>query len=181
MTALRCIVGCDPGLATFGFVAVQTDGRRENFCSRADVFTSRPWYKENLADGRVRRSRELHRWFTAEIDRAKPELVAAEEMSFPPHADNTRTMVSLAWGVVVSILEVRQIPLIATGPREWRAALVPGGGEKNSWREAVYRIPTFSDRSAHIKAAEMEHALDALGVACWAVGTRDVLELVRRS
>lgn len=169
----------DPGLATFGAVAIDTNGF-DHVCRRADVFRSEPLARKlnaELADDRVRRARELTRWLSVWLD-MDPVAVAAEAMSFPRGA-HAIVAISLAWGVIVSELERRDVPLVAALPFRWRKAITGTGNERDAWTAAVRVVPTFAAAAAHIARDDQEHALDALGVFVWAVRTDMIRSALR--
>lgn len=183
----------DPGLATFGIVALDVTPSTELelprvqgdviTCRTADVFTSEPSAKKlghAMADERVWRARQLAAWVRAWIDAHEPHYVAAEAMSFPRGA-HAITAISLAWGVIAAELDRRSIALVTAYPTAWRRFLVRGGREVDAHAEAVRRVPSFAAHGRRIKPPETQlHALDALGVACWSLST-DVAMLWQRS
>jgi Holliday junction resolvasome RuvABC endonuclease subunit len=175
------LLGGDPGLATFGLVGIETDGFVHQ-CQFAEVFTSQKLVDTtshfHLTNDRLRRTRELTRWFGGRLDDSRPTAFIAEAMSFP-HSHNAVVMMSLAWGVIVAELERRSIPLISAQPFRWRQSLVESGDEAASWRAAIAMIPSFADRALHIPRDLQEHALDGLGVLCWGVRTNAVRSAVR--
>jgi hypothetical protein len=181
------VVAIDGGLATSGIVAVRTDGASHR-CVCAEVFTSDPLARKldiELADDRVRRTRLLSRWLEGHLTRWSPTVVAAEGMSFPRGA-HAIAAICLAWGALCDQLELRELPLVTAGPREWRAHLVAsaptrrrndtigGASERDAHREAVRRVPTFEDASKGISRRRRVHALDALGVFAWSLSTNIV-------
>lgn len=171
------IVAVDPGLATFGLVAVRTDGRAHQ-CIRAAVFTSDPLAHKlgvEVADDRSRRTRELSRWLDGELTTLNPALVAAEAMSFPK-GEHAIACICLGWGVLLDQVENRRLPIVAAGPQVWRRDVTPGGipNENKAHREAVRRVPSFADRARGIPRRKQVHALDALGVFCWSLNTNMV-------
>lgn len=175
------VIAFDPGLATFGAVAIDTNGY-DHTCRRADVFRSESLARKmnsELADDRVRRVRELSRWMSVWLD-MDPVAVAAEAMSFPRGA-HAIVAISLAWGVLVAELEHRQIPLVAALPFRWRKAINGTGNEADAWSTAVRAVPTFARCAEHIKRDDQEHALDALGVFVWAVRTDMIRSALRGS
>lgn len=173
------IVALDPGLATFGLVAFDTDGTRHR-CVAADVFSSKPYTHRlghEMADDRVRRCRELQRWLAPHLREAA--VVAAEAMSFPRGA-HAITCISLAWGVLVSELEANALPLVTAFPTIWRKHLVRSGKEHAAHVEAVRRIPSFVPVARRIAPGALQvHALDALGVYAWSLSTNTVRASLR--
>lgn len=170
------VVGIDGGLATSGLVVVQTDGAAHR-CVCADTFTSAPLAAKldvELADDRVRRARALARWLEGHLTRWSPHVVAAEAMSFPRGA-HAIAAICLAWGVLVDQLELRRLPIVTAGPKEWRKELAPPvGNERTAHRAAVRAVPSFADRASSISRRQQVHALDALGVFVWSLSTNIV-------
>jgi Holliday junction resolvasome RuvABC endonuclease subunit len=178
VTAARGLV-FDPGLARCGAVVVDTDGMTHR-CIQAAVFRSESRAAKlgvEVADDRVRRVREFCVWLSVLFD-SGPTFVAAEAMSFPRGA-HAISAICLAWGALVSEVERRQVPFVATAPIAWRRHLTATGGEQDSWRVALARVPSFVDRARGIVRADQEHVLDALGVFCWSLSTNVVRALLQ--
>lgn len=187
----------DPGLGRFGAVLVQTDGREHEAIS-VDVFVSElraDDFDINLAEDRVRRTRQLARWLKGFCAGFDIQLVAAEAMSFPRGA-HAITAMCLAWGVVASFLEDRRLPLISAMPSYWRTCLIGPPPPRKGITAAQRKIITEQrERAAHAKAMQVLpsaapkiralptnehqlHALDSCGVFAWSTMTsrfRDVL------
>jgi len=168
------LLGCDPGLATFGAVLLfaAPDPDRVRGCLDADVFTSEPSPKKRrvtVADDRVRRARELWRWLDAFVGDRLVGVCAAEEMSFPRGA-RAIASIALGWGVLSAWLEDRRVPVVAAHPKTWRKALCRSGREDDAHGAAVDLVPTFAGAHA-LSTSRVVHALDALGVACWSLST----------
>jgi Holliday junction resolvasome RuvABC endonuclease subunit len=193
---IRRMACLDPGLATFGIAVLDMKIEQRTVvdvqCVGCDTFVSS--LEDEHAEvidfsttlSRVRRSRELANWLGNWFNAMKPDMVAAEAMSFPRGAIPI-AMISLAWGVICAQLEVDNLPLTSAFPSQWRTDLIgkpaARGGTKaqrerrTQEREdashaiAVARVPSFVPLARFIKPGRQPHALDALGVGCWAIGT----------
>jgi len=175
------VLACDPGLATFGALIIQTDGRR-HVAVRAGVFRSVPRVAEldiHVGEDRRRRTRELLRWLDDFTHGFDIQVCVAEEMSFPrSHA--AIVSISLAWGALTSFLEDRRLPCVAALPTVWRSELVgrprsrakPRDTEQRedaSHAKAVSVVPSAVPVIAKLGRTLQPHALDALGVFVWSL------------
>lgn len=167
------VMGIDPGLATGGVGVIDwNDETREAVVVSDAVWKSGP--EESLAA----RLGRLADWIDAQIDAAKPDLIAIEEVF---HARNPRTALLMAHarGVFLAAAARRGIPI-----HEYAARLVKqsiagfGGADKAQVGEMVRRllkleeIPT-PDHVADAFALALTHA-QTLG------GQRGRLEALRR-
>lgn len=171
----RHVVAIDGGLRTGGMVALRVhptlpSGRNAPWsqCVSADAIELKPDHAMQVNEDRVRRTRLWSRWFRGHLDRWDPALLAVEALSFPRGADAI-ICVSLAWGVIASEVERRSLPLVTVGPKQWRLTLAPNGSEQDAHMAAIRAIPTFLKHGQAIVSRLQLHALDALGVAEWAL------------
>lgn len=177
---MKRVLAIDPGLATFGAVTCITDLAYHE-CVDVDVFKSEPRTQKlghPLAADRERRTGELFDWLEYVVVTQRPDVVAAEGMSFPRGA-NPIIMISLAWGVIISVTRARGLRVVSAMPMTWRKALVRSGAEKAAHREAIRRVPTFSRRGREISPSMILHARDALGVFAWSVSHPIVRSIIR--
>ena len=173
---MTLIMAVDPGLANFGLVMIDESTPEHHRCLEVAVFHSEPLGKKldvALADDRVRRCRDLYRWLDA---RPRPDACAAEAMSFPRGAKAIAS-ISLAWGILIAVLESKRIPLVTAHPKTWRRAICRSGSEADSHAAAMALVPSYADFESSIVKGQREHARDALGVFCWSLHT-DVVRSV---
>lgn len=164
------IVGIDGGgLATCGLVALDA---RSLACYQAAVFSAEPDHKLDSNTDLRRRARELSRWLAWHLDRHKPWLVAAEEISLPP-GQRIAKRVGIAWGVLESLCEQRTIPIVTALPLAWRKHLHKSKRESEAHGMALVTAPTARTHIARLDNADQPHALDGLGVAVWGLSTDD--------
>ncbi len=194
-TSIVNVLALDPGLATFGAVIVQTDGRKHHHAIRADVFTSAPLATEfdlRSCDDRLRRARELDVFLHRFTSGVNINVVVAEAMSFPQGVDPI-VAIALAWGVLAAFTSDRGLRVVATMPSHWRTRLigqpaVRGGSkaqreartaqrERASHAIVVHRIPSIVPLLRAIKPGLQVHALDAGGVYCATCGDPNVTRL----
>lgn len=177
------ILGLDPGLATFGAATIDVFGLSNACAIHADVFTSEPRARKlnvELAGDRVRRAQALAVWLNDLIRSSKPDVIAAEAMSFP-RGNNVIIAMSLAWGVISTLVELWKLPMVTSAPWAWRKDLVPGGKEAAAHRVALKAIPSFADVVRRIPKDSQVHAYDAFGVAHWSRGTNLVRAMTMRA
>jgi len=171
------ILGCDPGLATFGVAAIDViDGQSSVIIT--ETFTSKPGTKKTKmtkSDDRLIRLRDLIRWLNAMIVSLKPQVVAAESFS-PPRNAASAAVVAMAWGAMAAIVEQRGLPFVHATPQEWRKTLSP----RDPSEEAVHAlIVQMAGNCLPEKKGDLPHALDAAGVGLWAA-TTDIARAVGR-
>lgn len=171
------ILGCDPGLATFGVAAIDViDGQPSVVYT--ETFTSKPGTKKTKmtkADDRLIRLRDLIRWYDAVIVSLKPDVVAAESFS-PPRNAASAAIVAMAWGAMATIVEYHKLPFVHATPQEWRKTLSP----RDPSEEAVHAlIMKIAANQLPAKKGDLPHALDAAGVGLWAA-TTDIARAVGR-
>lgn len=171
------LLGCDGGLATFGAVLVRVYGNGVVWCEAAWAFDN-PKSGTDVLEERRRRTRDLSRRLDDIVLHHSPDIVASEAMSFPRGA-HAIAAICLAWGVVESVCLTRGVPLIAESPRAWRKALCPSGSERAAHRAALRKVPSFPEQVRRVRRGMQTHAYDALGVACWALTTRTVQDMLR--
>lgn len=196
---LPTIVALDPGLAKFGLVAVNTDCHKHVGVGY-EVFSTETYtrkYEHAAMGDLLRRAKLVDQWFGDQIDKYNPCAVAAEELSFPRDM-RAGAMLAMAWGLIVSQLERRRLPLVCARPSEWRTALIGidtrpkakgerarrmriAQREQQAHAEAGNRVPGMGRAiKATVKRELQEHVFDALGVFCWSVDTNVVRSAVRR-
>jgi Holliday junction resolvasome RuvABC endonuclease subunit len=190
------VLALDPGVGRFGAVLIETDGHRHE-CQRVGVFESEQRVSDfdiRLADDRVRRGRELSRWFDAFVDGFTVDIVAAEAMSFPRGA-HAIVLMSLAWGVICRYLDQSRLPYVSAMPSYWRTCLI---GERASRRGsrverkiqtarreaaahavAVRTVPSVVPFIRRLSNEHQLHALDATGVFAWSLQTAGMREALR--
>jgi Holliday junction resolvasome RuvABC endonuclease subunit len=171
------LLAVDGGLATCGIVLVRVYYNDTPRCERAWAFEN-PKMGADVNDERRRRTRELVRAFDNIVMEYNPDIIASEAMSFPRHRA-AFVAISLAWGVVEAVSVLRDVPLIAEGPKELRKAICASGTEKAAHRAALRGIADFPRQARHIPRRMQVHAYDALSVACWALATKTVKNMLQ--
>jgi Holliday junction resolvasome RuvABC endonuclease subunit len=171
------LLGCDPGLATFGAVLVDA---REMRVLKIDAWSNPATPKKQRPKGeRMVRTRELANWLVAFIGDHDIALCATEALAGSAGV-NVAMNVALGFGVLSGVLAVLDVPSIAAGPREWRGPLVPNCDEDVAHSVALERFSCYSraELLAEIDEKLEPHALDALGVAAWACETPFIRNLL---
>ena len=180
------VLGIDPGFASLGFALADVHG---NGVAGLDVVTLGVVRTEKsdakravlAADDNLRRARELTRVLTPLFEGV--QVVCAESMSFPRNS-SAAAKVAMCWGVVASLAEQRDIPIVQVSPKELKKTVC---GDAAASKEMVQKAldgllgRVFSTEllGNGVPAGLHEHAYDALGTIV-AARNSEVLRLIRR-
>lgn len=172
----NCIVGCDPGLASFGIAEYDLD--RDEFIA-VSSFSSKPSAKKlNVlaTSDNVRRARDLHYWLTVKLSNARG--ICTESMSIP-RAAGAAWKVAIGWGIFISV--VGELPIVQASPMAIKkAACGDGKASKEKVQEAmIARHPELESMIPQRKG-DCEHAFDA-AAAVEACLPSDIIKALRRS
>lgn len=184
-----CILGVDPGFASFGFGVVRLlpDGEE---VGRVDVIrTSKSAKKKNVkaADDNFQRAQAIATVLHDVVKEYEPLAIAAEAASWPRNA-SASAKVAMAWGLLADLCLIYQLPMVQASPQEIKKALC---GNKSATKvaiqtklEALYpgQFDDFKGRFPAKKPpqpnGQWEHGFDAVGavVACL---DSDVVKMAR--
>lgn len=182
------VLGLDPGFANLGYatVALSADGTLQP--SNLGVFeTDKSTVKRNVlaSDDNVRRAREISR-FLRDLMTDGPlgpvRAICAETMSFP-RSSSVAAKMAMCWGVVASLSEELDIPILQATPQGLKLAVC---NNKSASKEDIAKAlekrfgkKLMTDLLKETTASKQEHPFDALGavVAC---SDSEVLRLARR-
>lgn len=158
------ILGCDPGLANFGFAIL------DGFAVR-DLGVLETEKQKGI--GLVERLAELEHDLGALFDAYPPDVVVAEAPSFPRSA-RAAQMLGLSFGLLRGLCHGRAQLVVRTAT-EWRALLAlpkqargeDGKRERKASTARLMRLryPGAAALLASTPAGKHEHALDALAIA----------------
>ena len=84
----------------------------------------------------------------------RPDACAAEAMSFPRGAKAIAS-ISLAWGILIAVLESKRIPLVTAHPKTWRRAICRSGSEADSHAAAMALVPSYADFESSIVKGQL--------------------------
>lgn len=181
-----CVLGIDPGLATFGVTLVDLQPEGEAVIDMAITTTSKSSKKQNVlaADDTFRRACELAEWFRVFLMNATPPMqaICVESMSWPRNS-SAAAKVAMAWGIIASVRNHFGVPIVMASPQEIKVAVC---GVKTASKEQVrhelcarYRgseaIARFQEK---VPKSKQEHGFDALGSVVACLGS-EVLRLAR--
>lgn len=202
-TDLRPVaVGWDPGLANLGGAVVLLGARPEDdeLLELVLVLTEKSAKKRVVmaADDDFRRARELASGVEGLFARQAGgtrgvRVVCAESMSFPRNA-RTSAQIALAWGVLASEVERRQLPVCQAGPQEIRRRfdLLKGAAKedvhakllkrygKREVERALLRNDAYRGATEKQRLELRKHPLDALASIAASDGA-EVMRSVRAS
>lgn len=177
------LVGADPGLAHFGFVVVALHATGEEVLDLGIIKTEKSDAKRKVlaADDNVRRVRELV-WTLDKVLGAGTRAVCAESMSHPRGASAAGKL-SLSWGVLVTLVHLRQLPILQASPQEVKRAVV---GRKDASKEEVADALVARYGSGIVRKldekkipqGQREHAFDALAAVVASLDS-DLMRLLR--
>lgn len=178
------VLGIDPGFASIGIALVRLLPESEEIEYLGLIRTEKSSAKRKVlaADDNFQRSRLISRRLIELMDRGV-SLVCAESMSFPRNASAAAKM-SLCWGALAALAELRQLPVVQASPSEIKKKVC---GEKTASKEDVEAamvrrygggVEKFLNASGVTKTTR-EHPVDALAavVACL---DSEVVRMARR-
>lgn len=170
---LAILNGYDPGLAHFGYASVALHAQGEEVLDLGVMKSEKSDAKRNMlaSDDNVRRARELSEGIGKTMILGV-RAVCAESMSFP-RGSSAAAKLSLSWGVLVTHVHLRGLPLLQASPQEVKKKVA---GKKDASKIEVQEmlverygveILAILDRKK-IPKGQREHPCDALAaiVAC---------------
>ncbi len=184
---MTIILGLDPGFANLGHTLVKYGPDGKEVPLSMGLFETEKSEKKTKvlsANDNFRRTQEISRFLRSMFDgpHGRVTAVCAEAMSFP-RSSSVAAKMAMAWGVIATLTEQFDIPLLQVTPMELKVALT---GNKKASKEDVEKslVDRFPKGSldalvVDVTASKHEHPFDALGavVAC---RDSDVLRMARR-
>lgn len=178
-----CVMGIDPGLANMGVGVVALKRLEGEEILSVMVLSTRPEKKKKnvrQSSDLVRRTRELASRLATVVDAYSPRVIAVEAVSYPRNAASA-AKTAMSWGVLCSIAERNNIPLVQASPKDIKKAVC---GKQTASKIDVQdslteRYPeAFSVFLASYPKMQHEHGFDAVGsvVACM---DSDVIRMAR--
>lgn len=118
------VLGVDPGFAACGVALVRLLPTVEEVALLDVIRTAKDSARRRTyaSDDNLRRARELHRALDGLVVTHNVRAIAAEAMSFPRNATSAAKM-SLCWGVLASIAEARELPIVQGSPQALKRAV----------------------------------------------------------
>lgn len=190
------VLGVDPGFASIGFALVRLLPQgSEEVVELGVIRTEKSATKLNVfaSDDNVRRTRELTRGiYSLLISGSSDEFtrntqtiakaICAESMSYPRNSTNA-AKVALCWGVLSSLSELLNVPLVQATPQQVKK-LTAGSrsASKVDVQDALaerYGRKCLDGFLSSIPKTLHEHAVDALGVVVSCLDS-EVLRLLRK-
>ena len=182
------ILGVDPGFANLGYAMVSLSADGTLLPVNMGVFeTDKSTAKRNVlaSDDNVRRAREISRFLRdllREGSLGPVRAVCAETMSFP-RSSSVAAKMAMAWGVVASLSEELDIPILQATPQGLKLAVCEDrSASKEDIQKALekrFGKKLLTSLVKETTPSKQEHPFDALGavVAC---SDSEVLRLARR-
>jgi len=162
------VLGIDPGFASLGYALVRVwrDGRKAVVKDIGVAKTKKAHKKLRVraSEDNVQRIRLLVRAIRDKFSREDVVMVACESMSWPRNA-GAAAKVALAWGAIVTLAEMLDLPIVQASPQEIKHEMTGAkSATKDAVREAATEGTTGVDWSKFNKG-DLEHMGDALGAA----------------
>jgi crossover junction endodeoxyribonuclease RuvC len=162
------IIGIDAGFASLGWAVVDIGESVLTPIMCGVIRTEKATKKVQVrsSEDNIKRAQVIYKNLVAIIGGSSVKLIATESMSWPRNAGVVAKM-GIVWGVIASVAEVYNLPVIQSSPMEIKRK-VTGDGKSNKERmiaEIRQRFPTLSwptQETLH------EHVADAVGavIAC---------------
>jgi len=182
------VLGVDPGLANFGWAAVELGRDTERVLAAGNLRTSPSSRKARVlaSSDTARRARELRTGLAGALAGLRSDAdplvaVCAESMSYP-RAAKAAHMLGVAWGIAVAEADVYGVPIAQASPQQVKATLT---GRKDASKDDV--LSALVERYGEVALASIlslpkthrEHPADALAavVACL---DHEAIQAVRR-
>jgi Holliday junction resolvasome RuvABC endonuclease subunit len=184
-----CVLGVDPGFASFGMAVVRLFPERERVLSVQVVRTKKSPKKRNVkvADDNFCRARAIASMVRETVKRWKPLAIAGETMSFPRNA-SAAAKVAMTWGILADLTEDLQLPMATATPQEIKKVVcdIKTATKEDVRRALEARYPRqFDAFKAEFPAkkppqpnGQWEHGFDAVGAVVACLDT-DVIRMAR--
>jgi Holliday junction resolvasome RuvABC endonuclease subunit len=179
-------LGVDPGFASFGAAVVVVEPGYGYVANVSVLRTEKSARKlcVNSVEDNARRVFELGRSLVdllawADAKHGGVDVVCAESMSFPRQASVAGKM-CLAWGMLLRIVQERDIPLVQASPQAIKKALTGNkAASKEDIAEAVgKRFDGVASEFNRLPKGQHEHGYDAIA-AVLACEESEVVKAVR--
>ncbi len=176
-------LGIDPGFSCFGWALVSVTV--PSIIRMGVIRTAKADKKQRVlaTEDNVERTRLIHRALRGLLDGdIMPSVVCAEAMSFP-RSSSVAAKVALAWGVIVSSVEARGLPMLQCSPQECKRRVC--GSKSASKGEVQFAVLKHFGNEAEgllegVPASLHEHAYDAAAMVL-ACSDSDVMRALRRA
>jgi Holliday junction resolvasome RuvABC endonuclease subunit len=183
MSADVCVLGVDPGFASFGWCVMLLLPQGEQVLETEVIRTEKSSKKQNVraADDDFRRSQEIALVLQNVVKRWRPQAVAAEAFSSPRNA-SAAAKVARAWGVLAGLCVASKLPLVQASPQDIKKVLCQN---KTATKEQVQEVlkvrypDGFLSFTQRVPKGKWEHGFDAAGAVVACLET-DVFRMARR-
>lgn len=161
-------LGLDPGFASFGWALFAFEGRSAQLVRMGVIRTEKSSKKTHVlaTEDNLVRARIIAKELQALLDLYSVRVIASESMSFPRNASNA-AKVALSWGVLATLTELRDLPLVQASPQKVKKLCVgvaPVSKEDiQNHVTALYPQPSADFVATHPKTMH-EHGFDAAAV-----------------
>jgi len=178
------VLGCDPGLASFGVAIIELDAVSERLLS-AGVVRTKPSAKKHkvlASDDTLRRAKEIYRKLDELVRGYNVRAIAAESMSYPRIGNQMMVkqiqQLGVAWGILAGLSCAHGLAVVQCSPQALKKALCDTStASKVDVQLAI--ASRFGCVFDGMNKGDLEHAADAIG-AVLACLDSDVLTYARR-
>ena len=159
------ILGIDIGFAKLGWAVVRLEKDAEHVLDAGLIKTRKDKRTVLQTYDNARRVREISRDLRDVFDRNEITAISAESMSWPRSSSNC-AKIGMGWGVLLSLAEGRDIPVVFVSPQDLKEKLTgKRSASKQEVQDALFALPGFN-LEGHFKAMKLargqwEHPVDA--------------------
>lgn len=175
-------LGADPGFASFGWAIFALAGRDAQLVRMGVIRTEKSSKKTNVlaTEDNLVRARFVSRELLGLLDLYQVRVIASESMSFPRNS-SAAAKVAMSWGVLATLTEIRDLPLVQASPQKVKKLCVGVRAvskiDIQNHVTALYPQPSAAFVASHPKTMH-EHGFDAAAVVL-ACQDSEVFRLVR--
>lgn len=177
-------LGIDPGFSSFGWCTLAISPPAQLRPLACGVIRTAKASKKSAtyaSDDNLSRAREISSALAALIQQHNPSVLCAESMSFPRNA-SAAAKVAVSWGVVASLAERYNLPVLQASPQKVKKALCGVNDASKEQVQAAFteRVCSLDQLLAGVPRGQHEHPYDAAAVVVACLDS-DVMRVLLRS
>jgi len=175
------VLGCDPGLANFGFAVVRIDAEGYYQLVETGVWTTtKSKQKIRVAVDNLRRAQILAGCMDEMVKQYSPVAVLTEGMSFPQNS-SAATKLALSWGALAGLTATYDLPVEQVSPQDIKKQLC---GKRNASKlEVEETVKELAPPSIvllnSVAKGKREHAVDAFAAVICSLDS-EVVKMARK-
>lgn len=170
LTSYPCVLGFDPGFASFGYAVIHLVPEGLHVTSMGVIRTEKSAKKRHIlaTEDNLQRAQEIARFLRSLVALTKPRAFCAESMSFP-RSSSVAAKMAMAWGILADLSV--DIPFVQVTPQQLKKAVT---GSKLATKEDIQSVirrstqfvqstPAFDAFEASLARSFHEHGYDSVG------------------